>query len=59
VLSQECDDRITDADSCAVEVDEAVAESQRDGTGGRGANGHISAALKEEHAKDEVVRNAI
>lgn len=43
----------------SAEVDEAVAEARRDGTGGRGANGHISAALKEEHAKDDIVRNAV
>ncbi|TKA81250.1 hypothetical protein B0A55_02357 [Friedmanniomyces simplex] len=43
------------------EVDDAVAsaEHQQDGTGGRGAKGHISMALKEEQAKDEVARNAV
>jgi len=43
------------------EVDEAVAaeEKQQDGTGGRGANGHISIALEKEQQKDEVVKNAI
>ncbi|KAK3070037.1 hypothetical protein LTR53_011157 [Teratosphaeriaceae sp. CCFEE 6253] len=39
------------------EVDEAVAataaENQRDGTGGRGANGHIWAAVEKEQQKDE------
>lgn len=32
------------------DVDEAVAQAQgHDGTGGRGANGDITRALKEEH----------
>ncbi|KAK0265030.1 hypothetical protein LTS09_001439 [Friedmanniomyces endolithicus] len=36
------------------EVDDAVASAeQRDGTGGRGANGHISMALAEEQGKDD------
>lgn len=42
------------------EVDEAVAasDSQTDGTGGRGANGHITTAL-EGSRKDDVVKNAV
>ena len=45
---------------CAVaEVDEAVAEARKDGTGGRGANGAISSALAEEHKKDEVIESAV
>lgn len=36
------------------EVDEAVAAQQQDGTGGRGANGHISRALEEEQKKGRV-----
>ena len=38
------------------EVDEAVAasEKQKDGTGGRGANGHITNALNEEIKKNAV-----
>ena len=42
-------------------MDDAVAAQQsegRDGTGGRGANGHITNALKEEQKKDETLRNA-
>jgi len=45
--------------SPAAEVDEAVAEAKQDGTGGRGANGHISSALAEEHKKDEVIESAV
>jgi hypothetical protein len=41
------------------EVDEAVAEAKKDGTGGRGANGSISSALAEEHKKDEVIKSAV
>ncbi|KAK4895675.1 hypothetical protein LTR27_006156 [Elasticomyces elasticus] len=42
------------------EVDDAVATAeQQDGTGGRGANGRISAALKEEQQRDEIVKNAV
>ncbi|KAK3679639.1 hypothetical protein LTR78_000014 [Recurvomyces mirabilis] len=43
------------------EVDDAVAsaENRKDGTGGRGANGHITTALEAEQAKDDVVRNAV
>ncbi|KAK4565983.1 hypothetical protein LTR86_003832 [Recurvomyces mirabilis] len=42
------------------EVDDAVAsaEYQKDGTGGRGANGHITTALQAEQAKDNAVRIA-
>ncbi|GAB7351054.1 hypothetical protein MBLNU459_g1534t1 [Dothideomycetes sp. NU459] len=42
------------------EVDEAV-RAQEDGTGGRGANGHIAKALEEVHGKDrkEVVESAV
>lgn len=38
------------------EVDEAVAasEERKDGTGGRGANGHITNALNEEIKKNAV-----
>lgn len=47
------------ADHCdSVEVDEAVAAAQTDGTGGRGVNGHITTALEEQHKKDEELRNA-
>lgn len=44
------------------EVDEAVAAKERaeagqkDGTGGRGLNGHISSALADEHKKDGQLR---
>ena len=41
------------------EVDEAVAAAVSDGTGGRGANGHITEALKEQQKKDEVWKNAV
>ncbi|KAK0287207.1 hypothetical protein LTR35_002701 [Friedmanniomyces endolithicus] len=43
------------------EVDDAVAsaEQQRDGTGGRGANGHISMALAEEQGKDGVKKDVV
>ena len=49
------------------EVDEAVAakeraeagQGQKDGTGGRGLNGHISSALAQEHKKDDELRNAV
>ncbi|KAK5166429.1 uncharacterized protein LTR77_007972 [Saxophila tyrrhenica] len=41
------------------EVDEAVAAAGKDGTGGRGANGAITEALKEEQKKDEKLRNAV
>ncbi|OQO13864.1 hypothetical protein B0A48_00739 [Cryoendolithus antarcticus] len=40
------------------EVDEAVAEKQVDGTGGRGSNGHITRALKDEPT-NEPMRNAV
>jgi hypothetical protein len=54
---------IYDADEliiiCDVEVDEAVAAAQHDGTGGRGANGHITNALQEEQKKDGALRNAV
>lgn len=44
---------------CAItEVDERVAAAHADGTGGRGANGHITSALEEQHRKDEEFRNA-
>lgn len=42
-----------------IEVDEAVAAQQHDGTGGRGANGQITNALLEEQKKDEVMKNAV
>jgi len=42
-----------------VEVDEAVGAAQQDGTGGRGAGGHITKALEEEQTKDEVLKNAV
>ena len=45
--------------TCVAEVDEAVAAQQQDGTGGRGANGHITQALAEEHKKDETLKNAV
>lgn len=39
---------------CFTEVDEAVAAAgSHDGTGGRGANGHISQALDKEHKKQQ------
>lgn len=44
------------------EVDEAVAAAGRegvDGTRGRGTNGHIGNALKAEHEKDQVLKNAV
>ena len=41
------------------EVDEAVAAEERDGTGGRGANGHITKALEDEQHKDEELKNAV
>ena len=41
------------------EVDEAVAAQEGDGTGGRGANGHISKALEAGQKKDEELRNAV
>lgn len=36
---------------CGAEVDKAVAGTEQpyDGTGGRGADGHITNALKQEH----------
>ncbi|KAK4544266.1 hypothetical protein LTR36_004476 [Oleoguttula mirabilis] len=40
------------------EVDEAVAAEQ-DGTGGRGANGHITSVLLEARKNDEVVKSAV
>jgi len=49
-------------DRCGVEVDEAVAaqeQQQQDGTRGRGANGHITNALKEEQKKDEALKSAV
>ncbi|KAK5119892.1 hypothetical protein LTR85_007218 [Meristemomyces frigidus] len=41
------------------EVDEAFGAHQQDGTGGRGANGHITSALLKEQKKDEVVKSAV
>lgn len=41
-------------------MDEAVEAARKDGTGGRGANGHISKALEQEQGKsEEVLRNAV
>ena len=48
----------------SIEVDEAVKESEtqerhRDGTGGRGLNGHISNALVKEDKKQQVLKSAV
>lgn len=40
------------------EVDEAVAAEKSDGTGGRGANGHITKALEGAQTEEEL-RSAI
>ncbi|KAK3714835.1 hypothetical protein LTR37_007570 [Vermiconidia calcicola] len=42
-----------------IEVDEAVATAESDGTGGRGVNGDITNALKEQQEKDEALKNAV
>lgn len=41
------------------EVDEAVRESQKDGSGGRGVNGAISKALEDERKRGEVLGSAV
>jgi hypothetical protein len=40
-------------------VDEAVAATGIDGTGGRGVNGHISKILEDERKKDEQLKSAV